>query len=150
MRYDKEHLSWLWSKMAREMVKVELRASGALLILLLSVSEIIVKGHRLPMKRTLKKALRFFGDEIHRNKSVSAEMPADAPVGSVAQEQLPLYPADFSDFAREVIARVKPYTMTSPERIASLVNACEYVKRNKIQGDFVECGVSGEAVVRWL
>ena len=101
------------------------------------------------MKRTLKKVLRFFGYEIHRNKSVSAEKPADAPVGSVAQEQAPLYPADFSDFTREVIARVKPYTMTSPERIASLVNACEYVIKNKVQGDFVECGVwrGGSALV---
>lgn len=48
------------------------------------------------------------------------------------------------DFSREVAATVEavqPYTMTSPERIASLVHAVEYVARHDIPGDIVECGV---------
>ena len=31
--------------------------------------------------------------------------------------------------------------MTTPERIASLCNAVKYITANKIEGDFVECGV---------
>ena len=36
---------------------------------------------------------------------------------------------------------VKPYTMTSIERLYSLYCAVNYVIKNKIDGDFVECGV---------
>lgn len=36
---------------------------------------------------------------------------------------------------------VKPYTMTSQERILALYDALEHVRNNGIQGDFVECGV---------
>jgi hypothetical protein len=37
--------------------------------------------------------------------------------------------------------QVKPYTMTSPERIFALYQAVQYLVRNRIPGDFVECGV---------
>jgi len=36
---------------------------------------------------------------------------------------------------------VKPFTMTSIERIVELFNSLEYIRLNKIDGDFVECGV---------
>ena len=40
-----------------------------------------------------------------------------------------------------IINQVRPYTMTSPERIAALCDAVEYVARCGISGAFVECGV---------
>ncbi|HEX4265055.1 MAG TPA: TylF/MycF/NovP-related O-methyltransferase [Verrucomicrobiae bacterium] len=40
-----------------------------------------------------------------------------------------------------IISEVKPFTMTSPERIYGLINAVRYLIGNKIGGDFVECGV---------
>jgi len=51
------------------------------------------------------------------------------------------FPADFNDFEKEIIQRVKPFTMTSPERIYSLIHAVRYVLDNNIEGSFVECGV---------
>ena len=36
---------------------------------------------------------------------------------------------------------VKPYTMTSVERINELFDSLEYIRLNKIEGDFIECGV---------
>lgn len=39
------------------------------------------------------------------------------------------------------IALVKPFSMTSRERITELFNSLEYVRKNKIGGDIVECGV---------
>jgi O-methyltransferase len=36
---------------------------------------------------------------------------------------------------------VKPFTMTSEERIISLFESLEYIRLNNIEGDFVECGV---------
>ena len=41
----------------------------------------------------------------------------------------------------DIIARVKPFTMTSCERIASLVDAVRHVTRSRIPGAVVECGV---------
>lgn len=48
---------------------------------------------------------------------------------------------DFSVFEDTVISKVKNFTMTSPERIVSLIRAVEYINTNNIKGDIVECGV---------
>ena len=48
---------------------------------------------------------------------------------------------DVSPEFRAIVDRVKPATMTTPERIIGLCRALEYVVRNQIHGDFVECGV---------
>ena len=50
-------------------------------------------------------------------------------------------PTDFEEFHRSVYSKVKPYTMTSAERIFGLIEAIKYLSRNKIEGDIVECGV---------
>jgi hypothetical protein len=50
-------------------------------------------------------------------------------------------PADFDDQTVEIIKQTKPYTLTTPERVASLVNAINYIVKNNIEGDIVECGV---------
>ncbi|OEK08837.1 macrocin O-methyltransferase [Flavivirga aquatica] len=49
--------------------------------------------------------------------------------------------SDFSDEDNEIVSFVKPYTMTSPERIKALLDAVRYVANNNIEGDYVECGV---------
>lgn len=36
---------------------------------------------------------------------------------------------------------VKPYTMTSSERINCLFDSLEHIRDNNIQGDYIECGV---------
>lgn len=48
---------------------------------------------------------------------------------------------DFSEFELEMIKYVHPFTMTTPERIKTLINSVEYLVRNEIERDFVECGV---------
>lgn len=50
-------------------------------------------------------------------------------------------PADFEKATVETYHKVKPYTMTTPERISALCAAVNYLVKNKIEGDFVECGV---------
>jgi len=42
---------------------------------------------------------------------------------------------------RALIERVRPFTMTSSERLTALRQAMHYVSRYGIPGDFVECGV---------
>lgn len=48
---------------------------------------------------------------------------------------------DFEDIHKEIIAKVRPYTMTSAERLYGLIEAVKYVVKYNIPGDFVECGV---------
>lgn len=48
---------------------------------------------------------------------------------------------DISETEWFIINSVEKYTMTSPERIVSLIRAVDYVERMEIEGAFVECGV---------
>jgi len=56
---------------------------------------------------------------------------------SVTEEAL----AGEDRWVNEIIARVQPYTMTGPEKIAGVCHAIEYIVRCRIPGDIVECGV---------
>lgn len=50
-------------------------------------------------------------------------------------------PVDFEPAIVNTFAKVKPFTMTSPERIYTLCEAVKYIVNNNISGDIVECGV---------
>ncbi|HYM19058.1 MAG TPA: TylF/MycF/NovP-related O-methyltransferase [Micropepsaceae bacterium] len=54
----------------------------------------------------------------------------------------PPLPLDLSPFQKELVAKVRPYTMTSPERIAVLEAAVRHVIGQNYPGSFVECGVA--------
>jgi len=41
----------------------------------------------------------------------------------------------------QIYMRVKPYTMTGPDRVWALINSVNYIANAGIDGDFVECGV---------
>jgi O-methyltransferase len=49
--------------------------------------------------------------------------------------------ADMSDAERRIILAAKPFTMTSLERMAALIQAVTYVTQNNVAGDIAECGV---------
>src|ERR1700691_3424021 len=51
------------------------------------------------------------------------------------------YPPDFRNEETDIIRKVRPWTLTSPERIYALIQAVRYVSANAIQGTIVECGV---------
>lgn len=48
---------------------------------------------------------------------------------------------DYSDETLDVIGKVLPFAMSSPERIVALREAVRYVEASDIPGAFVECGV---------
>jgi O-methyltransferase len=50
-------------------------------------------------------------------------------------------PADLTEDEKEIYAAVKPFTMTSLERVVALIQATRYIVENNIAGDIVECGV---------
>jgi len=53
------------------------------------------------------------------------------------------WPADFSEFTRNLCRSVADYTMTSKQRIANIEASIRYICEHRIGGDFVECGVAG-------
>jgi O-methyltransferase len=53
----------------------------------------------------------------------------------------PSYPSDFTESEIETIRRVRPFTMTSPERIVAAIRSTEYIVQNHVPGSIVECGV---------
>ena len=52
-----------------------------------------------------------------------------------------VFPRYYDDEARTVIRAVRPWTMTSKEKLFALVTAVRYVVDQEIAGDVVECGV---------
>jgi O-methyltransferase len=77
------------------------------------------------MKRVIKKILNKYNYDIVK----------------VAGLQAQVIPGDFDDHHKKVLNKVGKFTMTSPFRIFSLVEAVKYVVKNKIEGSIVECGV---------
>ena len=53
----------------------------------------------------------------------------------------PQFPADYDDEAKDIIRAVKPYSMTSPERLNAFVLATRHIVKHDIPGAVVECGV---------
>src|SRR5690349_14114427 len=51
------------------------------------------------------------------------------------------YPPDFDEHVIDIWKQVQPFTMTSCERIYAVCRSIEYIVRNNIPGDVVECGV---------
>ena len=102
------------------------------------------------MKERVNAALlRLTGYQLQRPRPAAA---AKRSRGSApAADELP---ADFDDEARAIIEAVRPFTMTSADKLFALVLATRYVAAHGIGGDVVECGVwrggSMHAVARTL
>ena len=75
-------------------------------------------------ERVINGVARRFGLQVSRLSSTGSRLPVEASAEDAAR-----------------IATLKPYTMTSSERLWSLLNAVRYVVDERIPGDFVECGV---------
>ena len=50
-------------------------------------------------------------------------------------------PSDLTKEEKEIFLTVSPFTLTSAERVVCLIRATKYIVQNRIEGDFVECGV---------
>ena len=88
-----------------------------------------------------------------RTKGVAPPPPAK-PQPSRPRPKPLSFPDDYDEEAKEIIRAVKPYTMTSHEKLNALIYAVRYVVRHNIPGDIVECGVwrggSMQAVAKTL
>ena len=68
-------------------------------------------------------------------------LPFSSPAKPSAPAAAGDFPPDFDESAKTICRTVRPYTMTSPERINALIGAVRYVATNRIEGAIVECGV---------
>src|SRR6266496_3973520 len=82
------------------------------------------------MKQLLKNTFRRLGYELVRCNSAPAITASEL-------ESL----SDLSEAERKIVESVKPFTLTGVARIATLLNAVNYVSANRIPGDIAECGV---------
>ncbi|MFB8218963.1 TylF/MycF/NovP-related O-methyltransferase [Streptomyces anulatus] len=71
----------------------------------------------------------------------SAPAPVAQPKPAAKKKPAPAFPADYDDEAKEIIRAVKPYSMTSPERLNAFILATRHIVRHNIPGSIVECGV---------
>jgi O-methyltransferase len=61
--------------------------------------------------------------------------------GAAAAQGATADPPLVSDEDRAIIARARPFTMTSDERLQALIDAVRYCQRRGVPGAFAECGV---------
>jgi O-methyltransferase len=87
----------------------------------------------LSAKSVLKNLIRRTGFDIVR---ISERTTLNLPTPEIFDSL-----ADLTQAEKEILVKAKPFTMTSSERMAALLNATTYVTRNKISGDIAECGV---------
>jgi O-methyltransferase len=87
-----------------------------------------------------------------RLEKIAETLPRDQP--AVKQTSKREFPDDFSDLDRAIITAVRPYTMTSNDKLHALIAATQYIHDHAIPGAIVECGVwrggSMHAVARVL
>jgi O-methyltransferase len=75
-------------------------------------------------ERAVDSVARRFGLQISRVNSAGTRLPVEATAADA-----------------ELISSLRPFTMTSAERLWSLIGAVRYVTDAGLPGDFVECGV---------
>lgn len=75
-------------------------------------------------EKAINKAAGVFGLQISR-------------LGSAADR----FPVEATSADKAAIKSLRDYTMTSSERLWSLINAVRYVQNENLPGDFAECGV---------
>jgi O-methyltransferase len=83
----------------------------------------------LRLARPIRRAFDMVGIEISRKKS---RPPPPDPLAHLK---------DQPDWILEIIEKVRPFSLTSPERLASLCQSVSYIVKNDISGAIVECGV---------
>jgi hypothetical protein len=82
--------------------------------------------------------IRVTGYELARPKPKrrpTAKKQVPKPVAELS------LPRDYDSEAASTIRAVKPWTMTSPDKLYALILAVRHIAKYKIPGDIVECGV---------
>ncbi len=91
---------------------------------------------------------------VGQQRAPGAAGSAGGGAGPEKPQEKSQLPADYDELSRSLIPLVRPYTMTSPDKLQALISAVRYIATAGIPGAFVECGVwrggSMHAVARTL
>ena len=107
------------------------------------------------LKDALKRIANRFGLEVRRTRGPwpggrvgpglspepGAARPGRATYGATGRPVPPELLGELDPVEKEILWQVEDYTLTSPERIVTLIRATRYLVRAGIPGAFVECGV---------
>jgi len=104
------------------------------------------EAERSSKREAQRKAKRAAARKAKRTAERQSEKTGERKAARAAQRREQratnaTFPDDYDEDAREVIRAVKPWTMTSREKVYGLVLATRYITRHHIPGDIVECGV---------
>jgi O-methyltransferase len=91
-------------------------------------------------KAALQEVRAELAEERGRREDVGPGVPA-GPAAAPRSKGEQKLPADMDEEAKETIRAVRPFTMTSADKLYALIMATRYVARHSIPGDIVECGV---------
>ena len=98
------------------------------------------KGAAAVARRALRPAARTARSVLGR--VAAGRAPQDDPGDLTDPEQRQAaFPPDYDEASRALFEAVKPYTLTSHERVNALRLAVEYVVDARVPGAIVECGV---------
>jgi O-methyltransferase len=88
--------------------------------------------------RATKATLRDVRAELTEARGRLAERGPESSPSAKGEQKLP---ADMDEEAKDIIRAVRPYTMTSADKLYTLICATRYVAEHSVPGDIVECGV---------
>jgi O-methyltransferase len=98
----------------------------------------------LVLKKDARWRLLLSFKALVRRKLNRVLQPTGFKIERVGTGAAPAWRTTFPDvepWVEDIIETVRPFTMTTGERISALCHAVRYVAKNKIPGDIVECGV---------
>jgi O-methyltransferase len=97
------------------------------------------------MKRVIKRVVHSLGyDVVRREDEPEHNQAPQSNASGENQESFADIAAKYPDLTEDqinTIIAVRPFTMTSVERLISLIHSVEYIHARGIKGDIVECGV---------
>jgi O-methyltransferase len=101
------------------------------------------KNMLMPFKRMIARTFNAAGFEVKRRSATQTahEIPQVDYQQLMAEQARIFQYRDMDNEFQPIFEFVKPYTMTSIERLFDLYKSIEYVVKAGIPGDIVECGV---------
>jgi O-methyltransferase len=124
-----------------------------------TVNGVLARTTGYQLSRPVQASPRGLNKTVSRLEKATTRLEKLAQAGKPAQpaaakaKEKP-FPRDFDEELKDVITAVRPYTMTSNDKLHALITASRYIRDHQIAGDVVECGVwrggSMHAVARTL
>lgn len=98
-------------------------------------------GYQIVTDDTVRAAAAAAKAGAAKTAAKAARAASSTPAPATTQTKPESFPKDYDDELVEILRAVRPYTMTSHDKLHALISAVRYVARYDVPGDIVECGV---------